>query len=69
VNGEYLVCKFRTGGLFIQTRTQRETMISVLVDMKMPVTSMVLKTFDSGEAAEKYKSEIELVDTALNSIL
>jgi len=66
----FVVCKFKDdGSLFVNPRKSRELMISTLLDLGQEIESIVLKEFDTYEAAMKYKKEIEDVDNKLDEIL
>lgn len=66
----YLVCKFKDGGeLFITTRKSREVMLSVLQGLGQEIESIVLKEFETYNAAMIYKKQIEDSDITINKII
>ena len=55
----YCICIDKeTGELFIMERSERETMINVLLDLKQPIPSWVLNLKNTKNEAEKYVSDI-----------
>lgn len=48
-----------SGDLFVMERVERETMLSVLLDLKQPIPSFVLREKETKEEAEKYIEEIK----------
>lgn len=67
---KYLVCKFKDdGSLFITTRKSRETMLSVLQGLDQEIESIVLKEFETYNAAMIYKKGIEDSDNSINKII
>ena len=55
----YCVCIDKaTGDLFVMERSERETMISVMLQLRQPIPSWVLRMKDTKEDAEKYVSDI-----------
>ena len=66
---EWLVIEFRGGGRQVMTRAERETHIGAMIDMKAPIYSRVLKTFDNEEDAYKYLDNQNNADNLLNEIL
>lgn len=67
---KYLVCQFKDEptNLFITTRTARERMISILIDMEQEIESVVLREFDTYEDANKYKQDIENTNKIINKL-
>lgn len=66
---QFLVSKNKTdGSLFIETRGERETRISVLLDLGSWIPSVVLKGFESYEEALIYKQEQERVDGIIGDL-
>lgn len=55
----YCVCIDKaTGDLFVQERNERDNMISVLVDLKQPIPSWVLRVKDTKDEADQLVKDI-----------
>lgn len=66
----YCICIHKeTGELSSMTRSERETMISVLLDLKQPIDTWVIGLKETKEDAEKYIRDIQkandLIDKAI----
>lgn len=66
----YCICIHKeTGELSAMTRSERETMISVLLDLKQPIDTWVIGMKETKEDAEKYIRDIQqandLIDKAI----
>lgn len=64
----WLVCSDRDGNLYIMTRQERETMLSVLMDAGKEIPHFVVKVFDGNEDAIKYIQSINEINNLLNSL-
>lgn len=49
------------------TRSERETMISVLLDLKQPIPDWVIALRSTKEEADQYIKEIKQVNDLINS--
>jgi len=66
----WLVCQDKTtGNLYVESRRTREISLHVLMQMGMPVGSIVLKEFEDLYDAEGYLVGITMVNKKINSIL
>jgi hypothetical protein len=66
---QWLVIKFRGGGIQVMSRIEREIHIGAMIDIGMPVYSIVLKTFDDEDSAYKYMDDLHSADKLLDQIL
>lgn len=64
----WCVCSDKEGFLSIQSRAERETMISVLIDCKKDVPNFVVKVFLKKSDAENYIFEINKVNNLIKKI-
>lgn len=63
----YLVCRNKDdNSLFITTRKSRETMLSVLLDLKQEIESTVVKSFTNYTQADQYKKGIEQINKTIS---
>jgi hypothetical protein len=58
-----------TAELFTMERSEREAMLSVLLDLKQPIPSYVINFKSTKEEAEKYIEEIKRIDKDINNLL
>ncbi len=65
---KWCVCSSRDGYLSLMTRDERETMLSVLMDLKVPIPTYVVKTFEKKEDAEKYIRDINHTNDIIDNI-
>lgn len=65
----YCVCIDKVNGsLLVMERSEREVMISVLLDLKQPIPSWVLAVKETKDAAEKYVQDILEANRLINEI-
>jgi hypothetical protein len=65
----WLVCKSKDGHLFIQSRIEREMMLSILTEFENGVPSYVVKSFATEEQAENYVLEMFEINSLINKTI
>jgi len=65
----WLVCQNKDGFLFIQSRTEREMMLSVLTELENGVPSYVVKSFSTEQQAEDYVLEMFNINSLINKTI
>jgi len=65
----WLVCQSRDGHLFIQSRMEREMMLSILTEFENGVPSYVIKSFATEQQAENYVLEMFEIDLLINKTI
>lgn len=66
---EYCVCQNKDGEMFIQSRGERENMLSVLIDSGQPIPTFVIKAFDNEVAAKMFVIEQQAINSLLDKTL
>lgn len=64
----WCVCSNRDGYLSLMTRDERELMLSVLMDLKVPIPTYVVKVFEEKEDAEKYIRDINNTNDIIDGL-
>lgn len=64
----WCVCANKDGDLSLMTRSERETMLDVLMDIKADIPSFVIKVFDHKEDAELYIKNMNGVNKTLTNL-
>jgi len=65
---QWCVCLDRDGWLSLMTRSERELMLEVLMDIKAEIPSFVVKVFDHKEDAEQYIHNMKGVNKTLRNL-
>lgn len=66
----YCICLHKeTGEMSIMTRQERETSISVLIDLKQPIDTWVIGLKETESEAEKYMQDIKDANQLINDTL
>lgn len=65
----YCVCQNKDGEMFIQSRAERENMLSVLMDIEQAIPTFVIKTFDNEVEAKLFVVEQQAINSLIDKTL
>lgn len=64
----WCVCLGKDGSLTVLSRSERESMLTILMDIGSEIPSFVVKTFDEKQEAEEYIKRIENINQIIEGL-